>query len=85
MIVDDNYILVEGIAAGIKWHELGAEVIFKENDGYAAIEDMKKKPVDLIISDIEMPKMDGIEMCRQALAINPRVRILLISAFDKFD
>ncbi|WP_130837316.1 response regulator [Lachnoclostridium sp. Marseille-P6806] len=85
MIVDDNYISVEGIAAGIDWAELNALVTFKENDGCSAVRDMKKDPVDLIISDIEMPQMDGIEMCRQALIINPQVKILLISAFDKFE
>ena len=44
-----------------------------------------KKPADLIISDIEMPDLDGISMSRQALEINPMVKIILISAYDKFE
>ena len=39
---------------------------------------MKKEPADLIISDIEMPDLDGISMSRQALEINPMVKIILI-------
>ena len=46
---------------------------------------MKKEPADLIISDIEMPDLDGISMSRQALEINPMVKIILISAYDKFE
>lgn len=85
MIVDDNYLSVAGIKKNINWEQLDAEVVFEENDGYSAIKDMKEKPVNLIISDIEMPNMDGIEMCNQAILINPQVKILLISAFSKFE
>lgn len=45
----------------------------------------EKEPADLIISDIEMPDLDGISMSRQALEINPMVKIILISAYDKFE
>ena len=46
---------------------------------------MKKTSIDLIISDIEMPDLDGISMCKLALSINPMVKIILVSAYDKFD
>lgn len=46
---------------------------------------MKETPVDLIISDIEMPDLDGISMSKLALSINPQVKIILVSAYDKFE
>ena len=85
MIVDDNYLSAEGIEKNIDWEALNAEIIHVCYNGTSAIEAMKKEPADLIISDIEMPDLDGISMSRQALEINPMVKIILISAYDKFE
>ena len=85
MIVDDNYLSAEGIEKNIDWETLNAEIIHVCYNGTSAIEAMKKEPADLIISDIEMPDLDGISMSRQALEINPMVKIILISAYDKFE
>lgn len=57
MIVDDNYFSTEGIVKNINWEHLDAEVTHVENNGESAIEAIKKDPVDLIISDIEMPDL----------------------------
>lgn len=78
MIVDDNYLSAEGIIKNINWKRLNAEVTHVENNGESAIDAIKKVPVDLIISDIEMPDLDGISMSSQAIAINPMVKIILI-------
>ena len=85
MIVDDNYLSAEGIEKNIDWEVLNAEIVHICYNGTSAIEAMKNEPVDLIISDIEMPDLDGISMSRQALDINPMVKIILISAYDKFE
>ena len=85
MIVDDNYLSAEGIEKNIDWESLNAEIVHICYNGTSAIEAMKKEAVDLIISDIEMPDLDGISMSRQALNINPMVKIILISAYDKFE
>ena len=62
MIVDDNYLSAEGIEKNIDWETLNAEIIHVCYNGTSAIEAMKKEPADLIISDIEMPDLDGISM-----------------------
>lgn len=85
MIVDDNPLSIEGIQKNIDWTALNAEVVHIHYNGKAAIEALLQESVDLIISDIEMPDMDGITMSKQALAINPFIKVLLISAYDKFE
>lgn len=85
MIVDDNYLSAEGIEKNIDWESLNAEIIYICYNGSSALQAMRENPVDLIISDIEMPDLDGISMSREALKINPCVKIILISAFDKFE
>lgn len=85
MIVDDNCLSAEGIEKNIDWSGLGAQVVFVKYDGQSAIEALKKEAVDVIISDIEMPDLDGISMSKMALAINPFVKVILVSAYDRFD
>ena len=85
MIIDDNQYTIEGIQSQIDWDSLGAEVTATFNDGYSAAEYAKDHPVDLVISDIEMPGINGIELCSRLIQARPDTRIILISAFDKFD
>ena len=85
MIVDDNALAAEGIEKNIQWKELDAQVSIIQYNSRSALEAMKEIPVDLIISDIEMPDLDGISMSKLALSINPQVKIILVSAYDKFE
>lgn len=85
MIVDDNSLAAEGIEKNIRWEELDAQVAIIQYNSRSALEAMKETPVDLIISDIEMPDLDGISMSKLALSINPQVKIILVSAYDKFE
>lgn len=85
MLVDDNALSVEGINKNIDWASLGAQVVHIRYSGLSALEALKEDAADIIISDIEMPDLDGIAMSRQAIAQNPFVKIILISAYDKFE
>lgn len=85
MIVDDNYLNAEGIEKNIDWKALDAEVSSVKYDSRSALDAMRENPVDLIISDIEMPDLDGISMSKLALSLNPLVKIILVSAYDKFE
>ena len=60
MIVDDNSLAAEGIEKNIDWQALDAEVSIIEYNSRSALDAMKKTSIDLIISDIEMPDLDGI-------------------------
>lgn len=85
MIVDDNCLSAEGIHRNIDWKALQAEVVFVKYNGSSALAALKEQPVDVIISDIEMPDLDGISMSKLALSLNPFTKVILISAYDKFE
>ncbi|EKQ57552.1 MULTISPECIES: response regulator [unclassified Clostridium] len=85
IIVDDNHLSVEGIYKNINWDSLNSQVIYMFYDSQSVIDAVKSTDVDLIISDIEMPKISGLEMSKQILKINSNIKIILISAFDKFE
>ena len=80
LVVDDERavkILTESIL-----REKGYNVISADN-GEDALRILKEIPVDLLISDIIMPKMDGYELTRRACALYPKLKILLVSGFDE--
>lgn len=85
MIVDDNCLTTEGIEKNIDWSALDATVIAVEYNSLSALDILKDTHVDLIISDIEMPDLDGISMSQKALEIQPFIKVILVSAYDKFE
>lgn len=85
ILADDNYIVSEGIKMNVDWNRLEAEVVFTAQNGQEVLEYMKANNADLIITDIEMPNIDGITLSREAMKLNPHVKIILISAYDKFE
>lgn len=85
MIVDDNSISVEGIKKNIDWQSLNAKVCACRYDGLSALETLSSQKIDLIISDIEMPGLSGLELSLKALAKNPFIKIILISAYDNLN
>ena len=85
MLVDDNALSVEGINKNIDWVSLDAQVTHIKYNGLSALKALQEDSVDIIISDIEMPDLDGISMSKLAISRNPFVKILLISAYDKFE
>ena len=60
-------------------------MIAVEYNSLSALDILKDTPVDLIISDIEMPDLDGISMSQKALEIQPFIKVILVSAYDKFE
>lgn len=85
IIVDDNHLSVEGIYKNIDWESLDSQVVYMFYDSQSVIDAVKSTKVDLIISDIEMPIISGLEMSKQILKFNSNIKIILISAFDKFE
>ncbi len=82
LIVDDNYICVEGIHKSIDWDAIGIDAVFEAFDGKTALELIREKHVDLIISDISMPGLNGLELSEQVLCINSSIKVILSSAYD---
>ena len=61
IIVDDEQFIAQGLQALIDWNAAGYEVAAVLSDGQEALEYIKRLPVDLVITDVMMPKMTGTE------------------------
>ena len=62
LIVDDDHLVREGLKNSVDWSALGYDSLFFAQNGKQALEKYEKYTPDLIITDIRMPVMDGIEL-----------------------
>ena len=85
LLVDDNHLTVESILYSINWKSLEIDDPLIAYDGSTALQLMQEELPDLIISDITMPGLTGLELAEQAKHICPACKIILISAYDKFE
>ncbi len=80
IIVDDHEFFRRGIALSIKNFSF-AKVVGEASNGFDFIKMMDKTPADIILMDIKMPKLNGIEATKQALEKNPNLKIIALSMF----
>ncbi len=85
MLCDDNEIILEGLSRQIDWEGLGICLSGTAADGQDAWNQMKDNPPDILITDIRMPYIDGLELSRLAKDLNPNIVLLIISAYDDFE
>ena len=78
LLADDHEIVREGLRNLLEKQE-GFEVVAEAEDGLAAVKKAKKLSPDLVIMDIGMPDLNGIEATRQILAESPHIKIIALS------
>jgi NarL family two-component system response regulator LiaR len=84
LIVDDHVIVRSGIRALLATED-GIEAVGEAQDGQEALERIATLNPDVILLDLLMPRMDGIEVTRRVVADNPRARILVLTSFAADD
>ncbi|GAA0136783.1 response regulator transcription factor [Paenibacillus sp. YSY-4.3] len=84
LLADDEMLDLEGLKRFIPWSELGLEVIDAVSNGFAACEVIKHRPVDILVTDINMPNMSGLELARKAIEKKPDIRIVFVSGYQDF-
>lgn len=85
LVVDDEIFVRKGIVMETDWASLDCEVVAEAANGLEGIEAVHKYHPDLIISDIRMPKLDGIGMLRTLREENSKVEVIFLTAFSEFE
>lgn len=85
LIVDDEPFIPEGLKHLIQWEELGLEIVSVCYDGIEAMEYLTKHVVHILITDVSMPEMNGLELIRQVKKLNRNTKFVILSGYDKFD
>lgn len=82
LIADDHQVLIEGLETLLEGHE-AIRIIQTVNSGQAALDFLKKEKVDVILLDINMPEMNGLEACKIIKRKYPQVKVLALTMLDK--
>jgi two-component system response regulator YesN len=82
LIVDDERLTREGLVTALDWPELNIDHIYLAKDGHQGLALARKYQPELILTDVRMPKMDGIKMAEQLRLILPDSSIIFISGFS---
>lgn len=82
-LVDDHAIFLDGLR-GILESIPELEILGQANDGWEAWDWLQENQVDLLLTDIQMPKMDGVELTQKVKAQHPDQKVLVLSMFDDY-
>ena len=83
-LVDDEIVVREGIRSNFPWEETEFALAGEAPDGEIALSMLQDVKPDILITDIRMPFMDGLELCRQVSRTMPWIYIVILSGYDDF-
>jgi len=84
LIVDDEKIIREGLCAMIPWQEYGFQVPDTADNGAKALEIMETTSYDVLVTDVRMPKIDGLALCQAVHNLYPDCVIIILSGYGDF-
>ncbi len=82
LIVDDHQVVLDGIQSMLEQEE-DISIAGKSMNGTDALEFLKTNPVDVALIDINMPGMDGIELCKAIRKNHPEIKVLALTTFNE--
>ncbi|MFE5323805.1 response regulator [Paenibacillus sp. NPDC056579] len=84
MIVEDEWLVREGLKQTIPWEQVGCELVGEAGDGITALERIESLQPDILLSDIRMPGLSGIELAQRITERLPKLKIVFLTGFDDF-
>lgn len=84
LLVDDEMLDLEGMRQFVPWNELGMEVVETANNAFTACDILEQHPIDILVSDVSMPNMSGLELARIAMEKKPDIRVIFVSGYQDF-
>ena len=85
LIVDDEIYARKAIAGKVDWGRLGFDEPLQAEDGVEALKILRETPVDVVVTDIRMPGMDGIELIAEAQKLFSHIEFVVISGYAEFE
>lgn len=85
LVVDDEFELRRALIEKVDWQSAGFEVIGEAENGIEALECIESLEPDLIITDIKMPMISGLELAKRIREIRPAAQIVILSGYDSFE
>lgn len=85
LLVDDEQYVVDDLELAFPWHEYGVEKVHKAYSAYQALQAVEQFPIQILITDVDMPGMNGLELVKQLRQINRRIRCILLTGYAEFE
>lgn len=85
IIVDDDELIRKGLEKVIQWEKMGFMVVETFSRAVEALEYLKSNPVDVVLTDIKMPQMNGLEMIDEAKKHRSHLKTVIISGYEEFE
>ena len=85
LLVDDEYMVTEGLKRLIPFEKWDMQVVTTANHADDALDYVKENPVDVVISDVNMPDKTGLEMIKEMKELLPDTYYILLSGYQEFD
>jgi YesN/AraC family two-component response regulator len=84
LIVDDEWMVSDSLRSMDEWKERNIEVVGTAGSGTEALQWLERTHLDIVLTDIRMPDMDGLELLQRLYESNPAINVILISAYEEF-
>ena len=84
LIVDDEQLIRQGLRARIEYLGIDVDEMFEADNGLMALGIQDAHPIDLVITDICMPDMDGLELIQQMQKKNNQIQFIVLSGYAEF-
>lgn len=85
LVVDDEYMILEGMKHLLPYHEYNVEIVYTAENAEEALDYFSQHTVDLVLTDVSMPDMTGLEMVRRMKEQSPDTHIIIMSGFQEFE
>ena len=84
LIVDDEQLIRQGLRARIEYLGIDVDEIFEAENGLMALRLQEEHPIDVVITDIRMPDMDGLELIQEMQKKNNQIKFVVLSGYAEF-
>lgn len=85
LLVDDEEEVIRIIMKKLDWESMGLTIIGHAANGVEALEMAEELSPDIVMTDIKMPYMDGLTLCRKLKELSRTIRVIIFSGFDEFE
>ena len=85
LLVDDEEEVFQIIMKKLDWEGMGFRIAGYARNGVEALEMAEELQVDVVMTDIKMPYMDGLTLCKKLKEIYPKIKVIIFSGFDEFE
>ena len=85
MVIDDEPMVVKGLTSIVPWHEIGCEVVGVAEDGEEGLLKIESLKPDIVISDIQMPKLSGLKMIEAMKKVHLQTKFIIMTGYRQFE